>query len=328
MGSCAPAIVCVALTLFARLAASDPRVVIVETQDGPALPALATQVQTYAGRSIAVSTVRDDGTSSTFASRASRVVEERDATVVVWVAVVAADVGGDRTFLVYAAGRWPGRALIELVRIDGRTEPGDVERTIALKIAALLDAVTAVRPMGAALGVPTNHTRWRADVAGSIVHEAGDRDWDGRLSMGVDRRSRFGDWSLAIGIGSHWQPSSTIEGERGYVSLDEVGLELNIAAERTFGSWTLFGRPHVSGSLLIARGTSVDGPTGSATLFSPSAGVDVGARWSVSDTIQLVVACTLDVAWFQQRLLVDGVVTADLQYARFGLALGLSIPLR
>ena len=320
------------IVLAARAAAAESRVVIVETKDAPVLPALAVQVRTYAGRPVAITVVRNEAAASaTFAADAAKVVEEYDASIVVWVAAVPTAATDERVFLVYAAGRWPGRALIELIRFDITSAPEEVERTIALKIAGLLDSVTAARPAGASLGVATDPqpaARWRVDTEGSFIRESGDRAWDGRITARVGRATRLAPWSITPSIAAHWQPSSAMHGEQGDVALDEIGGTLGLELGRSFGPWTLFAEPRGSACLGLARGTSRTGATGSATILTPVLGLDVGARWAVSDTVQLVIRVGPELALIHQRLLVDGVVTADLQRFRLGLGLGLSIPFR
>jgi hypothetical protein len=317
--------------VWSRVSGADPHVVIVEASDSPALPALPAQVTLHAGRPVTVTTARQRGESSTtLAARASQIVVERDATIVVWVATLS-QTDGARSFLVFAAGRWPGRALIELVRFDAATGAADVERTIALKIAGLLDSVTAPRPIGAALGVPVDRTRggprWRVDVVGGLVRELGDRAWDGRLELSVDRRLFEGPWRVAAGLGLHWQPGGTIDGSAGVVSIDEVGASLAITIERPFGAWTMFVRPRGIAPLLIAEGISRDDARGSANVVSPAVGLDVGIWWRLSDMLQVGVSVGLEAALIQQRFLVDGSVTADLDRARLRSGLGLSIVL-
>jgi hypothetical protein len=329
--ACALAL-CTTLILIARDAGAGPRVVIVETRDAPALPALAAQVQLHAGQAVSISTIRDPSEgSATFAARASQVVDEQDAAIVVWMAAVESEDASRRTFLVYAAGRWPGRALIELVRLDARTPPEEIERTIALKIGELVDAARAPRPLGAALGVPVDRSRparWRLDLVGALVREAGDRRFDGRLAAVVDRCWSLRGWIVAAGIGPYWQPSSAIEAEAGRVALREVGLGLSVAGERRVGAGLVFVRPRASATLLLVDGTSTGGERGSADVFSPFLGIDMGARWLLSDTLQLVVAGGIEAALIQQRFLLDGRVAADLRRTRVALALGLSIWLR
>ncbi len=316
------------LLLVARGAGAEPRVVIVATRDAPALPALAAQVQLHAGQAVTVATIRDPSEGSAmFAARASQVVDEHGAAIVVWVAAADAEDPAQRTFLVYAAGRWPGRALLELVRLDARTPPAEIERTIALKIGELVDAVRAPRPLGAALGVPAlrpRPARWRLELAGSLVRESGARRLAGRLAAAADRRLALGGWIVAAGIGAHWQPADPIDATAGRVDIDELGLGLAVAGERRLGPALIFVRPHASAALLLADGTSAGGERGAANVLSPLVGVDVGARWPLSDTIELVLAAGVDAALFQQRFLLDGRVAADLGQARAAITLGLS----
>ncbi len=289
-------------------------------------------MQLHAGRAVTIATIRDprEG-SATFAARAAQIVDEQDATVVVWVAAVEGEEASRRTFLVYAAGRWPGRALIELVRFEAGSPPEEIERTIALKIAGLFEAVRAPRPVGAVLGVPVDRARpaaWRLELAGALVREAGDRRFDGRLAAAVDRRWPLRGWIAAVGAGARWQPSGAIEASAGRVSIHELAIELAIAAERRLGPGLIFLRPRASPAVLLAGGTSARGERGSAVVLSPLFGLDVGARWPLSDTIQLALAAGIEAALLQQRFLLDGAVVADLQRARGAVSLGLSMSLR
>lgn len=323
---------CVAVIFASRAAGAESRVVIVETKDAPSLPGLVGQVQLHAGRDVAVTTIREPSEDSlVLAARASQLVSEHDATIVVWVAAVSGEDASQRTFLVYAAGRWPGRALIELVQIDAQTPASEIERTVALKISGLFDTIVAPRPLGAALGIAVDggwRSTWRLEAAGSMVLEHGDRRAGGRLALAIDRRWSRGDWAVAAGLGAHWQPSGAIHGDAGVVSVDELGPDLFATGEHRLGSWILFGRPHLSGSLLLAGGTSRSGARGTATVFSPSVGLEVGARWALSDTIQLVLALGGDGALIRQQFLVDGAITADLGQARGTVTVGVSLPLR
>jgi hypothetical protein len=134
-------------------------------------------------------------------------------------------------------------------------------------------------------------------------------------------------WTLTAGLGAHWQPTSTIDGVEGLVTIQELGIDMNLGTERSIGAWMVFARGHASVSALLARGTSFDGPRGFATVFSPSVGLDVGVRWALSDSIHIVGGVVSDVALIRQRFLVDGVVTADLRRGQIGVAAGLAITL-
>jgi hypothetical protein len=319
-----------AAMLMVGVVSADPRVVIIETRDAPALPGLAGQVQLHAGRPVVVSTLsQPEYSSMTFAERAAAIVNEQDASIVVWVAAVDGGDATQRTLLVFAAGRWPGRALIELVRLDASTPAGEVERTVALKIAGLFDTLTTAKPIGAALGVsPVSIARWRIELDGAIVVERGDRNVDGRVAIGIDHRWAIGDWIVAAGIGAYWQPSSTISAEPGFVSIDELGPIAAVAIERQLGSFTLFARPQLHGSVLLAEGRSTTGAEGSATVFSPSAGAQLGLRWHMSDSLELALGAGVEAAFTKQQFLVNGEQAADLRTGRAIVQVGLSVPLR
>jgi len=140
-------------------AAAEPRIVIVETRGTPTLPTLASQVTMHAAATVEVQQ-QADADPLTFVERASQLVAAGTATLVVWMAPV------DHGYLVFVAGRGTGRALTELVRVDVALGAPEIERTIALKIAALLDAVlvepgptTRARPRSPCSAPSTGSTR-------------------------------------------------------------------------------------------------------------------------------------------------------------------------
>src|SRR5262245_1572386 len=101
------------LASLASVAGAAPTVALVETRGAPVLAALASEIELHAGRAVAGRTVAPrDAEPMEFGDRAAQLVASGEATVVVWIAPV------ERGFLVLAAGAWPGRALVELVRID------------------------------------------------------------------------------------------------------------------------------------------------------------------------------------------------------------------
>lgn len=328
------------MCLIVNVAYAQPRVVIVETLDAPSLPALATQVRVHAGREVEVTTITRPETSIVFASHASEVVVAANATVTVWVATV--DPEPDRTdaprvFLVYAAGRWPGRAMIELVRIDTQTPAGEVERTIALKIAALLDSILTPQPAASVLDIPVaaphpssrsaSTRRWMIAFGGSLVREQGARRWDGRVMSWLARRWDVRAWSLGARVGVHWQPTSVIDGSRGSVLVQELAASAGATLARPLGRWSPMIGGHVTAAALHARGVTLDARRGSATVGVPYVGADVGIRHSISAAIDLVLEVEIDVALIRQRFLLDGSITADVQRLRGTITLGASIAL-
>ena len=311
--------------LVARLSAAEPRVVLVETRDAPVLPTLASQVELQAGRRVTVRAVaarqRDP---MTYADEASRLVAAGDATVVVWIASV------DRGYLVFAAGGWPGRALIELVRVDADIGTAEIERTVALKIAALLDAVLAPRAGAAAvLGIARAEPgqRWAIEVAGAVAREPHERGYDGRAALGIRRGWTSGLWTIAPGLAAYWQPTGTIERDRGRASITELGAIAALDVARDAGRIQLFARPRFVVAALAAAGASSDGRRGEVTLVMPYVGLEAGARRAVSDAVSLGVAIGCDVALIHRELVIDDATLVDLGRARLhvGILLLLSL---
>src|SRR5688572_7044175 len=100
------------IVAHATSAAADPAIVLVETRGTPALPALQSQVELHvSGRAPVVTRSARDADPLTYAEPAAELVAAGEAAIVIWIAPV------DGGFLVFAAGPWPGRALIELVRV-------------------------------------------------------------------------------------------------------------------------------------------------------------------------------------------------------------------
>src|SRR5690349_10430009 len=119
------AIVCVICGL-ARVAQAQPAakpvtVVIVETRDAPVLPTLTSQLELHGPARATIETrSQRDADPFTFVARASEMVANGDASLVVWIAPV------EHGYLVFAAGPWPERALIELARVDETIEPAEL----------------------------------------------------------------------------------------------------------------------------------------------------------------------------------------------------------
>jgi hypothetical protein len=317
--------------LLARAATAEPRIVLVETRDSPPLPALASQVELHATRRASVQTLAArDADPMTYADRASRLVASGEAAIVVWIARV------ERGFLVFASGRWPGRAMIELIRVDEAIEPAEIERTIALKIAGLLDALLAPRATvrdvlevrhTAGSAAPGPEARWRIEVAGQIAREPGERALDGRTQLSVSRAWALGPWLLAPTVSGSWQPSGTIEGQGGRASLIELGAALAVEAGRTIGPVQVFARPRLVLAALLARGESNDGRRGEATVLAPYGGLELGARAAISDAAWLGIAGGCDLAMIHHEFLVDGETILDLGRARLHVGLSLTVSL-
>jgi hypothetical protein len=322
---------------LASIADAKPTVVLVETRDAPTLPTLAAQVEMHASqRAEVVARAERDADPLTYAERAAQLVAAGQASIVVWVARV------DHGYLVFVAGAWTGRALTELVRLDADIGSAELERTVALKIAGLLDVLLQAAPARAVLDVrvapsaeepelrdasPVPRGReWRIEVVGLVAADGHQRALDGRAALGVSRAWLRGAWSFAPMLGAHWQPSGTIEGMGGRASITELGAIAAFEVGRTLGPIDAFARGRIVAAVLAARGTSADGRRGDVTVFAPYTGVELGVRRTIAASAQVGVVGGCDFASIHREFLIDGETVVDV--GRIRLHVGLSLTVR
>ncbi len=315
-----------ALCLLVHRAVADSRIVIAQTRGTPALPSLASQITLHAGVPAAVEPA-PDADPMTYADAASQLVASGRATLVVWIAPV------EHGYLVFVAGRSTGRALTELVRIDASVGVPEVERTVALKVAGLLDAVLAepAPPVRVVLEVPPvtiarTHTEWRVEAAGLVAYETHERGADGRVMLAASRAWIRGGWQLAPMLAGYWQPSGTIERAAGRASITEVGGVVAVEGGRDLGPVEVVARPRFVAAALAARGTSSDGRHGTTTVLAPYAGLEVGARRTISNVrFGVVVGC--DLALIHREFVIDDQTIVDLGRARLHVGLTMTVAL-
>jgi hypothetical protein len=298
------------VSLFiAHAAHAEPAIVLVETRDAPNLPTLASQVELHSSYRATVRSRSDrDADPLTYADTAAQLVASGEASLVVWLAPV------DRGVLVFVAGRRPGRALVERVLIDASLGPAEIERTIALKLAGLLDELLApratVKTVLAVVPKPPTET-WRIDIGGVVVRDAHQRATDGRGRLGASRGWFRDTLLIAPTVEVHWQPSGAIDNPRGRASITELGTGLAFEVGARLRAIELVVRPHFVSAILFARGVSRDGREGNATLVVPYVGADAVARAPVSDTIYLGVIVGTDYALVRNQLQIDGETVVD-----------------
>jgi hypothetical protein len=316
-----------ARAVYAQPAAKPVTVVIVETRDAPVLPTLTSQLELHGPAHATIETrAEPDADPFTFVARASEMIADGEASLVVWIAPV------EHGYLVFAAGPWPERALIELARVDETIEPAELERTIALKVAGLLDTLLAQRATVEAVPptptTPIERRRpWRIEVAQHVAHESHDRGFDGRGVFAVGRAWRAGTWELAPSLAGYWQPSGTIEGDVGRAAITELGGVAAFELGRALGPIDAFVRPRVTLAVLRARGQSDDGRRGAATELAPYVGFEVGARRSIAPGVWVGVVAGAEAAAIHQEFLVDTEVVADLGRGRLHVGLALTVGL-
>ena len=295
---------------WSAAAAAQPRVVLVETRGGPALPALAAQLGVHAG---GVTIVRVDAEPLPLpeaAAQADALLAEHDAALVLWIGTVSSATGAT-TVVVSAAGPRRDRALIELIRIDAAVPASELERTIALKVAGLLDAALSPRPAANALGAsPRIAARWRLALGAEAV-AGGDRSLAAGPSLTGGRRWVHARWTIDAELAARWLVSGTIEGDGARVDVDEVAVLAGGSLGHTVGRTRVFAAARVGAALALADGASADGRTGSASVVIPVVALGVGVAVPLSAS-ELVLGAGVQRALIRQRFLVDDTVAADL----------------
>jgi hypothetical protein len=305
---------------FAASAAAQTRIVVMETPDVD-LPALGTRIVMHGARGVEVITVREASVVG-LPARAPEILTANDATLLVWVDAADAD---RRTLVVFVAGTWPDRALIELVRVDAATPPAEIERLVSLKVVGLLDSVLAPKQAATALGVAEADTpdRWRLALGFDTALGTADRAFAVGPLIAIERR-----WSGRVPFGLHaggrMLLASTVDNMMAATSIDEYML--HAGASITFDR-ALFASASVIGTLLRAHAAVDDGRRGSVSELVPVVQVGVGARLALS-TVELSIGLFFEHSGIRQRFLVDGSPVADLGRERGIARIALSVPLR
>jgi hypothetical protein len=308
----------------ASTAMAEPAVVLVETRGAPALPTLSAQVELQITERPIESRVERDADPWTYAERASAIIASGAAAMVVWVAPV------ENGFVVFASAPGSGRALIELVRVDAALPAAELERTIALKVAGLLDALRA--PARPPVGTPTVIVEpvahaWWIEVGGAIAYEKHDRHFDGRSGAAVGRAWIRDAWRVSPMLGAYWQPSGVAVASSGRASVTELDTVIAIDGALALNRIELFARPRFTLATLLARGDTMDGRHGTATVYSPYVGLEVGARFALSRAAAVGLVVGGDAAFVRQRLTVDDETVIDLGRFRVGVGVVLRVSL-
>jgi hypothetical protein len=105
----------------ARDARANPRVVLVESAEGPRLPALAAQVRLQGGDVDVVPVHAAGATGPGYAVMAAKLAASHDATLVIWLTTQTTATGEPTTYTAYAVAGSPGRAVVGLPRRRGGT---------------------------------------------------------------------------------------------------------------------------------------------------------------------------------------------------------------
>jgi hypothetical protein len=243
----------------------------------------------------------------------------------------------------YVVGGHADRAVLAFERVENRPDP-DVDRSLALKVRAALEAVRIVRDAraeqtdGALAGalVPspaaTNAARPGAPPAASTRSYAGALEVGGGPSFGQHTRAlghgalvmsaRAGAYRFEGGALARWFSSLDARGPRGNVDENEWALGLGLRALRGLGSRLWLGVAlDPACSVVSARGTTHSGARGQARLARFTLTVSLDLRLKLLASTFLRVAPGVDLAPVRQRFAVDGDVTLELSRARLVLPL-------
>jgi hypothetical protein len=127
---------------LSQAASPLPRVLVVGTAQGPVRAAFveALRIQVVARAAVVEGRPLETTLLGERFEEAARLVETENAVLAVWIEEAT---GGDRPtrdFVVYAVGREPHRALVEVARVRADEAP-DTDRALALKVGAFLDSI-------------------------------------------------------------------------------------------------------------------------------------------------------------------------------------------
>jgi hypothetical protein len=240
----------------------------------------------------------------------------------------------------YIVGSRGDQAVVSIEREKNRPEP-DVDRSLALKVRAALEAVQVVEQSQAEREAGSEN---QAVLAGSLaaapasavraLRVSGALEVGGGVSLG-DHTRGFGQVGmlgrlslralrLELGPTARWFSGLHASGKGGSVEESEWSLGLSLR-----GLWSWARRVELGGSLeptwlaMRARGTAMDGTRGERRLSHFSMTLGLEARLLLFAQLFLRCAPALEIAAVSERFEVGGVRTLALPRARFLLPVSL-----
>lgn len=240
----------------------------------------------------------------------------------------------------YVVGGQADRAVLAFERVENRPDP-DVDRSLALKVRAALEAVRIVREaqtaeaegeLAAALVPSPAETNAAQPSAPARRSYAGALEVGGGASLGQHTRA-LGQGALVVaaqleryrfegGALARWFAPLDVRGPRGSVDENEWALGLSLRALRSLGTRFWLGVAlDPSFSVVSAQGTTLSGARGEERLarFTLTVALDLRLRLLASTYLRF--APGVDLALVRQRFAVDHDVTLELSRARLLLPL-------
>jgi hypothetical protein len=314
--------------------AEGDRVVLLEDPALPPRPVLGQALRIQLFDRARVDVVQGPAASGLSERVAAASALAQDALVVVWAEPTVTLGDGSREAVLYVVGHKQGRALVEIVRVQGGDSP-DVDRSLALKVREVVDEVRKNRERGAETGLLLEPLQepplplvppgggWGATVGvgGAVGPLSGFGQFGAQLYGGpayAEARMR-----LTALLALTWYPELESSQGAATVRLREVGPGLLARAQvRADRAW-LGLRAGLTLSFVDAEATSALGRGGDDVRFvSWLSGVDV--ELPITRAVALSVALDLQTRFHRQRFAVSGREVVDFGRVRPLLLLSLS----
>ena len=310
-----------ALSWTGPLAAQD-RVLLVPTPQGAPAAGLehALRIQLSGIAEVSLHAVPVQGASvGERVRRAGALAAREGALLVAWVDPPLDRPDGTREVVIYAVGRREGRAVLEVVRVPGRAGP-DVDRTLALKLREVVDALLEARDAGQdALLVPAAPPPAIAAVGqvGVQVVVIADTDlgqWGALGELGV--QTELSGLQLRAGGGLALAPSVEVERAGQRVRFSELAPQLSASASVRAGALAIGLGTGVVLGVVQAEGLAAGGERGDRRFTLPSVRALLVAELDLTARVGVALALGVDARFQRQRLEVAGEPLADLGQLR------------
>ena len=242
---------------------------------------------------------------------------------------------GNSEVVMYVALREGEHSRVEMVRMHGGP---DVQRALALKLAALLEAALAPRPPPAIVTPPPpppppppprpESPSILLEVGGFGAAEGdGNAGAQAALSAAAGARLRRGAWAGEAYGRVRLASPLDVSAMGGRMTAHEWSLAAGVALVR--GDRLAFGGALEAGArMLEATGTASDGRMGTIDRQLPALLPMLEARARLTDSIGLRIAAGLEIELRHQSFVAAGAPVADLGTVRPAGELGLVVSLR
>jgi len=334
-------------------AQAQDRVLLVQEAGAPARPELllALRIQLTGAAEVETAAVPDSQSTTARIESASVLAGAENALAVVWTEGPIVTQDGSQEAVLYVVGQQHGRALLEVVRVPGDSGP-DMDRTLALKVREIVDALQAARAHapGAALLTPTGtaqKTSARAAPSPTPAPSPGsspapsspaaEAHWTAAAALGVlasaQAGAAYGQWGAGIGVGPRLNlaantlrlsgmlglalyPRTEVQKAGARVGIVEITPSLALHAQSKQGPLWLGARVGGALAFISADGRNAQGTRGVADQQLASLLFGVDAELPLGANLGVSLAVALEAHLRRQRFAVDDKQVADLSRLR------------